>query len=123
MPGQEHPGVDGLDAAPGGVPGGREVLLDRFPGPPPVIDEHDVFGPTRQRLDPECSRTRIEVEDTGFEDRVEAHQRIEHRLPHPIEGGTRVFALRGDEMAPPRFTGNDSHPGDRTLFPWTLNSA
>ena len=69
------------------------------------------------------ARTGEQVENAGIGNCVEAHERVEHRLPHPIEGGTRVLALWGNEITTSGFTGNDSHLGDRTLFLWTLNSA
>ena len=54
-----------------------------------LLDERAVPGAPRQRLDPERAAPGVEVGDDGIDEDVEAGQRVEDRLAHPIGGRSR----------------------------------
>ena len=83
-----------------------EVTLDRSNGVGVALDEHDALGAARERLEPDRTRPRVQVEYGRTVDRADD---VEDVLAHAVGGRPRVLARRGtDRMALPR-AGDDPH--------------
>src|SRR5690606_3980770 len=81
------------------------VLGDDGGGPVVGFHEHHRRRPAGHRLQPERTRSRVQVEHGGPGQFHPGGQQVEQRLPHPVGGGPGTAARRRDPAATER-------PGD-----------
>ena len=88
----------------------RDVASQHRRGPPVALDEQHVRGAARQRLQPERTRARAQVEHRGAVQPGVVRERGEQRLPHPV-GGRPGARRRHGQPPPARRTGHDPRHG------------